>query len=300
MNSTSGESAIHPGLKADAPWRTFLWGLVHLAEAQPGYPSALAPCVPPMLGPARDWATTLHYRLLNADEGTRRAYGEAVAGLDAPGKGLVRGLLADIAAEDPARFGAHAAEVLAAAGMPTGRVRMPAPHVPAATVLRPGELPARPDPRLPRDPASYGDDRVVSHLLPTRRWGMPAYAGFEAPVFRRARPVQQGPASAWWAYDARTGRPLVHADCRVVPFPGSGLPGGATLHDWPRDDAELGAAEAAFAATLELHALAFLGTDAPPPDPEGFRRAFLGAVHPASWPWYLALAPADHSAGIPG
>lgn len=67
---------------------------------------------------APEWATTPHYRPPNAEEGTRRAYGEAVAGLDALGRDLERDLLAGIAAEDPARFGAHAARVLAAAAMP--------------------------------------------------------------------------------------------------------------------------------------------------------------------------------------
>lgn len=60
---------------------------------------------------------------------------------------------------------------------------------------------------------------AVSLLLPTRRFGFPAYAAFASPSLRDpGKPVTQGPPDRWWLLDARRGSLALFAMCRIYHF----------------------------------------------------------------------------------
>ncbi len=55
--------------------------------------------------------------------------------------------------------------------------------------------------------------------LPTLRWTVPAYAFFASPALRSPdEPLELFPPECYWLADARTGRPLLFAQCSALPF----------------------------------------------------------------------------------
>lgn len=60
---------------------------------------------------------------------------------------------------------------------------------------------------------------AVSLPLPTRRFGIPAYAAFASPAIREPeKPLHQAPPDRWWLLDARSGVVALFAMCGIHHF----------------------------------------------------------------------------------
>lgn len=90
-----------------------MFGLIHTIEDFEGEEGLLeiAKAIPSMLPHAKEWATILHYRILN-HEPSRRLYTEVLEKVDIAVKDTIVQILKEIKTEDPARFEVSANEVL--------------------------------------------------------------------------------------------------------------------------------------------------------------------------------------------
>src|SRR3954469_17510859 len=63
-------------------------------------------------------------------------------------------------------------------------------------------------------------EHTVSFPIPTKKWGgMPGYAFFASPNTRKPNePSEQGAPDRWWVIDALSGKTIVYALFRAVPF----------------------------------------------------------------------------------
>lgn len=150
---------------------------------------------------------------------------------------------------------------------------------------------------------SFGDHQVrqaevpVEHFLslplPTRRWTVPAYAGFAAPALRRPRqPLEVGFPDRWWGIRADRPVLLQYALTEVQPF-GESLPAGPVTVTAARTSVAQLKEDLRVFTELMDDAVPFFFTDA---EIDGDLRSDLGEALDAVLPsaltdWCRALAP---------
>jgi hypothetical protein len=82
-----------------------MFGLVHAIEDFEGEEGLLemAKAIPDMLPHAKEWVTTIHYRILN-HEPSRELYTKVLTKVNLKTKAIIVGILKEIKDEDPERF----------------------------------------------------------------------------------------------------------------------------------------------------------------------------------------------------
>lgn len=90
-----------------------MFGLIHAIEDVEGEEGLfeMAKAIPSMLQHAKEWATILHYRILN-HEISRKLYVKVLLRVDPTVKETIIGIIKEIKDEDPTRFGNSANEIL--------------------------------------------------------------------------------------------------------------------------------------------------------------------------------------------
>jgi len=90
-----------------------MFGLLHAVEDFEGDEGLLeiAKAIPIMLPHAKEWATILHYGILN-DEPSRRQYGKILSQVNFFVRNTVIGILKEIKDEDPEQFEKSVEQVL--------------------------------------------------------------------------------------------------------------------------------------------------------------------------------------------
>lgn len=90
-----------------------MFGLLHAVEDFEGEEGLLeiAKAIPIMLPQAKEWATILHYGILN-DDPSRAQYGKILSQVNLSVRHTIVGILKEIKDEDPARFENSVNEVL--------------------------------------------------------------------------------------------------------------------------------------------------------------------------------------------